>query len=74
MTQSPTVCGEWQALAPGCAKCDQVTGNATCFPGPCAFFADRSQPGTKSYNIAYLDRVRRGMLEPVHTSTPKASS
>jgi len=57
---------DWQPLSPTCGKCEQVTGKTTCFPGPCVFFHERSVPGTKSFNIATLDRIRRGTLDPVH--------
>ena len=55
-----------ESLSPGCMKCEQVTGNATCFPGQCVFWSQRDSYGTKAYNVAMLDRVRRGMRETVH--------
>lgn len=55
-----------EPLSPACMKCEAVTGKTTCFPGPCVFYHERNTPGTKAYNIATLDRVRRGMRETVH--------
>jgi len=49
-----------EAMAPACMKCQQVTGKNTCFPGPCVFFHERNTPGTAAYNVATLDRIRRG--------------
>ena len=46
------------AIPPACLRCEQVTGGATCFPGPCVFYRERNQPGTKSNQIATLDRIR----------------
>jgi hypothetical protein len=51
-------------------KCEQVTGKSTCFPGPCVFYHERNTAGTKSHNIATLDRIRRGMRETVHAPSP----
>lgn len=63
---------EFEPLSPACMKCEQVTGKATCFPGPCVFFHERNQTGTKSHSIATLDRIGRGMREPVHAAEPLA--
>lgn len=65
-----------EPLSPGCMKCEPVTGKSTCFPGPCIFFRDRDTPGTRSFNIARIDRVRRGMLDTVHApqSSPSPCS
>lgn len=49
-----------EALSPACMKCEQVTGKTTCFPGPCVFFHERNTSGSKSHDIATLDRIRRG--------------
>lgn len=57
-----------EPMSPACMKCEQVTGNTTCFPEPCVFYRERQTLGTKSYNIAMLDRARRGMRETVHAS------
>lgn len=62
--------GYFEPLAPACMKCEQVTGKSTCFPGPCRFYHERSQEGTTAYNVARLDRIRRGMLDPIRASTP----
>jgi len=48
--------------------CERVTGNLTCFPAPCAFYHERNVPGTKSHQIATLDRIRRGSKERVYAS------
>ena len=56
---------EFEPLAPGCMKCEQVTGRATCFPGPCVFLRERNVEGSKSNQIATLDRIRRGMRDRV---------
>lgn len=61
---------EFEPLSPACMKCEQVTGKSTCFPGPCVFYHERNTLGTKSANIAALDRVRRGMRDSVHVATP----
>ncbi len=55
-------------MAPACMKCVQVTGNSTCFPGPCVFYHERNIEGTKSHAVAMLDRIRRGAREPVYVS------
>lgn len=57
---------EDEPMSPGCMKCEQVTGNSTCFPGPCIFFRERSTPGSKAHSIATLDRIRRGARDSVH--------
>lgn len=49
-----------EPMAPACLRCEAVTGKSTCFPGPCVFYHERSKLGTKSYNLARLDRIRRG--------------
>jgi hypothetical protein len=49
-------------------KCPQVTGNITCFPGPCVFFHERNTPGTVAHNVATLDRIRRSG-DPVRAAT-----
>lgn len=54
-----------EPLSPACMKCEAVTGKATCFPGPCVFYHERNTPGTKAHNVATLDRIRRGKLNPV---------
>ncbi len=58
----------WEPLSPACMKCEAVTGKGTCFPGPCVFFHERNTPGTRAFNVATLDRIRRGMREPVRAS------
>lgn len=58
-----------EPMSPACMKCEQVTGKSTCFPGPCVFYRERGVLGTKSYNIAMLDRARRGMRDRVHAPT-----
>lgn len=57
-----------EALSPACMKCEAVTGKTTCFPGPCVFYRERNIPGTKSNNIATLDRIRRGARDRVSAS------
>jgi hypothetical protein len=59
---------EWEPLSPACQKCEAVTGKATCFPSPCVFYQERQAEGTRSYNIATLDRIRRGARDTVHVS------
>lgn len=56
-------------LSPACMKCEAVTGNATCFPGPCMFFHERNTPGTRAHAVATLDRIRRGSLDPIRAAT-----
>ena len=53
---------DWEPLAPACMKCEQVTGNPSCFPGPCVFYHERNRAGTKAYHIAMLDRIRARAL------------
>jgi hypothetical protein len=60
--------GDWKPLSPACMKCEQVTGKDTCFPGLCVFFHERNTPGSKAHQVAMIDRIRRGMREPVHAS------
>ena len=60
---------EDDALPPACMKCEEVTGKLTCFPGPCAFHRERNTVGSKSHQIATLDRIRRGMLDPIRASS-----
>ena len=59
-------------MPPACMKCEQVTGKSTCFPGPCVFHLERGQPGTKSHDVATLDRIRRGSRDPVRTAAMDA--
>lgn len=68
MTRNPDA-----PLSPACMKCEQVTGNSTCFPGPCVFYHERNLPGTKAYNIAMLDRIRRGSRDPIYAPTSPLS-
>ena len=63
---------DWQPLPPACMKCETVTGKSTCFPGPCVFYHERNIAGTKANQIAILDRVRRGMRDPVYTDEQPA--
>ncbi len=58
--------GDFEALPPGCMKCEAVTGKATCFPARCEFVAQRGVAGSKAHAIARLDQIRRGMLDPIH--------
>lgn len=57
-----------EPLSPACMKCVQVTGKSTCFPAPCKFYQERNIAGTKSHDVATLDRIRRGAREPVYVS------
>lgn len=61
---------DWKPLAPACMKCEAVTGKTTCFPAPCVFYVERNTPGTKAYNIATLDRIRRSGGR-VYASSPQ---
>jgi hypothetical protein len=57
---------DFEPLAPACMKCEKVTGQSTCFPGPCRFYHERNIEGTTANAIATIDRVRRGMRDTVH--------
>lgn len=60
---------EDEPLSPACMKCEAVTGNSTCFPESCVFYRERRTPGTKAHDVAVLDQIRRGKLQPVHAAT-----
>jgi hypothetical protein len=60
--------GDKYPMSPACMKCEKVTGKTTCFPGPCRFFRERGIAGTKAHNIATIDRIHRGMRDPVFVS------
>lgn len=65
---------DFEPLKPGCMKCEQVTGNVTCFPGPCVFYNERNLEGSKANQIAMLDRIRRGVRDPVRASAMETRS